>query len=472
MSLGIEGLKVSEWPTEKLIPYARNPRVNDHVVDKMAAVIREFGFRIPIIAQGDGTIVDGHLRLKAALKLGMQTVPVTMADDMSEAQIKAFRLLANRSATWADWDQELLPLEFQDLSDMGFDLELTGFDQGEISIGDAFEGDDSGGYGCVGDPEEVPSPPKIPVSRPGDLWLLGNHRLLCGSSLNAADVQRLMNGERAILFATDPPYLVDYDGTNHPRNSNRKAKAAKGDTNGTDGNKDWSDTYGVTWDDSRQGPELYEGFIRVAIDHAISDHAAWYCWHASKRQAMLEAVWEKMGAFVHQTIIWVKNNPVLTRNVYLFQHEPCFFGWVKGKKPPTGKMRSNILSGIIDPQYVGMEKEPCPECMGDVWHIKSLAGSARPEHPTPKPLPCFTIPMEQHVPVSGLCYEPFSGSGSQIMAGQVAKRRVYAMEISPVYVDVAVQRFIQATGKTAYLDASGGKSFEDVAAERGIDLKE
>ncbi|MBF0143212.1 MAG: site-specific DNA-methyltransferase [Magnetococcales bacterium] len=260
---------------------------------------------------------------------------------------------------------------------------------------------------------------------------------------------RLMNGERAALFATDPPYLVDYDGTNHPPNSARKAKTAKEDTSGTAGNKDWSATYGATWDDSSQGPELYEGFVRNAIDHAIDTHAAWYCWHASKRQAMLETVREKFGAFVHQQIIWTKTRAVMTRTHYLWGHEPCFFGWIKGNRPPR-----------VSEEY-----------LTTVWHMAGLEGDERPEHPTPKPLDCFAIPMKQHIQPGGLCYEPFSGSGSQIMAGEATGRRVFAMEISPVYVDVAVKRFIQATGRIVYLDGSGGKTFEDVAAERGIDIQ-
>ncbi|MEO5355629.1 MAG: DNA methylase, partial [Magnetococcus sp. XQGC-1] len=177
--------------------------------------------------------------------------------------------------------------------------------------------------------EKIPPPPANPVSRPGDLWVLGEHRLLCGDSTKAEDVIRLMKGERAILFATDPPYLVDYTGGNHPPS---KPNPVTGKRRG--GGKDWTDTYGKTWDDADQGPELYQGYMRQAIDHAISDHAAWYCWHASKRQAMVEAVWEEMGAFVHQTIIWNKNTSILSRTHYLWKHEPCFFGWMRGNRPP------------------------------------------------------------------------------------------------------------------------------------------
>ena len=441
-------LNLEHWPLDRLVEYARNPRKNDGVVDRMVGAIREFGFRIPIVAKSDGTIVDGHLRLKAARRLDMETVPVVLADDLTETQIKAFRILANQSANWADWDEELLRLELGELNEADFDMDLIGFSDEEMNnLLNGLHDDGENGSGA-GEEESIPEPPANPVTQPGDLWILGEHRLLCGDSTEGEDVKRLMNGERAQLFATDPPYLVDYDGTNHPANKARKAKTAKGDTSGTNGNKDWSDSYGITWDDSSQGPELYEGFIKAAVDHAIDTHCAWYCWHASKRQAMLESVWEKFGAFVHQQIIWSKTRAVMTRTHYLWGHEPCFYGWIKGNRPPR-----------VSEEY-----------LSTVWHMAGLEGDERPEHPTPKPLDCFANPMRQHVKPGGLCYEPFSGSGSQIMAGEVTSRRVYAMEISPVYVDVTVKRFIQATDKIAYLDGSGGKTFEEMAKERGIDL--
>jgi ParB-like chromosome segregation protein Spo0J len=449
---------IEVWPLDRLIPYAANARTHsDAQVAKVAASIKEFGFTSPILVDGQDGIIAGHCRLMAARKLGLEQVPVIILDHLSDAQRRAYILADNKLSLEAGWDNDILAAELDRLREDGYDLEVIGFSDEELGgLLDGMEEQDEGG-GDGGGEENIPEPPKNPVTRPGDLWVLGEHRLLCGDSTKADDVIRLMNGERAILFATDPPYLVDYDGTNHPPNKTykerqEKAKLAaegKAKKGWLDGNKDWSDTYGVTWDDSSQGPELYEGFIRTAIDHAITDHAAWYCWHASKRQGMLEGVWEKMGAFVHQQIIWNKPSPVLTRTHYLWKHEPCFYGWIRGNRPEK-------LEGA-DPAYT-------------VWDIKGLTGDERPEHPTPKPLECFGIPMRQHVPVGGLCYEPFSGSGSQIMAGEANHRRVYALEISPVYVDVAIQRFIQATGKIVYLDGSGGKSFADVAAERGVVL--
>lgn len=445
------------WSVDRLIPYVSNARTHsDAQVSQVAASILEFGFTSPILVDGKDGIIAGHCRLLAAKKLAMIQVPVIILDHMSDAQRRAYILADNRLALNAGWDNDILSAELDRLKDEGFGLDVIGFSNEELSdLLDGFDEDQFGVGGTEEQEEEIPKPPANPVSRPGDLWVLGNHRLLCGDSTKAEGVIRLMKGERAILFATDPPYLVDYDGTNHPQ-SYEKAEAARKrqlEENGklvkgwVAGSKDWSDSYGKTWDESSQGPELYEGFIRAAIDHAIDDHAAWYSWHASKRQAMLEAVWEKMGAFVHQQIIWSKNNSVLTRTHYLWKHEPCFYGWIKGNRPA---------------KFEGAES------CASVWEIKSLAGDERPEHPTPKPLDCFAIPMKQHVQPGGLCYEPFSGSGSQIMAGELTGRRVYAMEISPIYVDVAIKRFIKTTGKEVFLDGSDGKNFVDIAAEREV----
>ena len=423
-------LQLEQWPIGRLVEYERNPRKNDDVVDRMAQAIVEFGFRIPIVARSDGLVVDGHLRLKAARLLGLDTVPVVLADELSETQIKAFRLLANQSANWAEWDELLLSAELKDLLADDYDLSLVGFSDGELDKLLAFDpvagGEDGGGAGASVPPVTIPEPPRNPASRTGDLWLLGDHRLLCGDATNHEDVRRLMNGERAVLFATDPPYLVDYDGSNHPTR-----------------NKDWSASYGTTWDDSSQGAELYDGFIAAAVAEAITEDAAWYCWHASRRQAMLEACWEKAGAFVHQQIIWVKDRGVLTRSHYLWKHEPCFMGWRRPNRPP----------------------KVAEQTLPSTWEMPSFARDDRPDHPTPKPLDAFGIPMRQHVARGGLCYEPFSGSGSQIMAGEANGRRVFAMEISPAYVDVAVERWQAETGRDAILDG-GGRTFAQVRAER------
>ena len=430
-------LEIQWWPIDRPIPYARNAREIPQVaIDKVAASLQEFNWRQPIVVDPEGVVVVGHVRLKAAQKLGWEQVPVHVAHDLTPAQIKAYRLMDNRSHEEAGWDDELLRLEMEELQGTGLDLGLTGFDLPQI------EEMLQAGAGEEGEiqvaPDEIPEPPAKPVSRLGDLWLLGDHRLLCGDSTSPEDVRRLMQGERAILFATDPPYLVNYDGTNHLSK------------NGDRANKDWSETYGFSWDDADTQADLYEKFIGVAIQEAIQEHAAWYCWHASRRQAFVEGVWNQLGAFLHQQIIWAKDNPVLTRSWYLWQHEPCLFGWIKGNKPPKAAQ----------------------EYGRSVWQVAGLAGEERPEHPTPKPPELFAIPMRQHTRPGELCFEPFSGSGSQIIAGEKLGRRVYACEISPSYIDVAIQWWQKRTGKAAVLEGDG-RTFAEVAQERlgGVEIQ-
>jgi DNA modification methylase len=433
MTLSFAPERIEQWPLERLKPYARNAKSHGaDQVAKIAASMAKFGWTVPVLVAGDGEVIAGHGRILAAAQLGLTDAPVIVLDHLTEEQRKAYRLADNKLTELGAWDEALLAGELQELAADAFDLSLIGFSDAEL---DQLLALDVGGAetteGASVPPVVVPEPPRNPASRTGDLWILGDHRLLCGDSTKPEDVRRLMNGERAALFATDPPYLVDYDGSNHPTR-----------------NKDWSPSYGVTWDDSSQGAELYDGFIRAAIDEAIAEDAAWYCWHASRRQAMLEACWEKAGAFVHQQIIWVKDRGVLTRSHYLWKHEPCFMGWRRPNRPPK----------VAD------------ETLASTWVIPSLNGEERPDHPTPKPIDCFAIPMRQHVARGGICYEPFSGSGSQIMAGEATGRRVFAMEISPAYVDVAVERWQAEVGRDAVLDGDG-RSFAAAKAERlGADV--
>src|SRR5690606_17821329 len=411
-------------------PYAKKARTHsEQQISQIARSIAEFGFVNPILVGDDQVIVAGHGRLMAAQQLGLDQVPVIVLNHLSETQRRALVIADNAIASNSGWNEELLHLELAELNDLGFDLDLIGFSDGELDrLLNLEPGNDDGDNGSV-PTLIVPEPPRNPVTRRGDLWILGEHRLLCGDSTDPADVRRLMNGERAILFATDPPYLVDYDGSNQPTRNN-----------------DWSASYGNTWDDSSQGAELYDGFIAAAVAEAIEENAAWYCWHASRRQAMLEECWARAGAFVHQQIIWVKDRGVLTRSHYLWKHEPCFMGWRRPNRPPK------VAEGTLP----------------STWALPSFAKDDRPDHPTPKPLDAFGIPMRQHVARGGLCYEPFSGSGSQIMAGEANGRRVFAMEISPAYVDVAVERWQVETGKDAVLDGDG-RTFAQVKAGRLVD---
>ena len=196
----MQDIELHHWPVGKLIPYGRNPRKNDHVIEQMAGAIQEFGFRIPIIAKSTGEVVDGHLRLKAAQHLGLETVPVVLADDLTPMQIKAFRILANRSATWADWDEDLLRLELEELQLDDFDLALTGFDDDEIA--ELLAGEETTTEGNT-DEDAASEVPVIPVSKPGDIWIMGKHRLLCGDSTDATSFALLMASEKATMVFTD-----------------------------------------------------------------------------------------------------------------------------------------------------------------------------------------------------------------------------------------------------------------------------
>ena len=411
--------------TERLIPNPKNPnRHPEAQIKLLAKVIKGQGFRNAIVvSRRSGFVIKGHGRLEAALLLEMPAVPVDFQDYENEAAEWADMLADNRLAELAETDKDSLKELLKEL-DGAIDMDLTGFD-GD-SLDDLLERLDT----TEGESDSTLPPPTNPISKTGDLFELGAHRLLCGDSTNIDDVRRVMNGERAILFATDPPYLVGYDGTNHPGKNPRPSH-----------NTDWSETYGQNWDeaDSAQNNELYDRFIKVAVEVAIDPHAAWYCWHASRRQAMVEAAWEKNGAFVHQQIIWAKpNRPILTRSWYLWAHEPCFMGWIKGNKPPR----------------------ETPDYERSVWEIEGLNNAERPDHPTPKPLECFAIPMRQHTNQGGLCFEPFSGSGSQLIAGEQLGRRVYGVEISPAYCDVIVRRWL-ALGEGRRVIRNG----EDATAE-------
>ena len=335
----------------------------------------------------------------------------------SARQCEKANIVANQAG--GDWDAVILAAEFE-----ASDLLEWGFAEGELEALMAAAGLETAGV-ALGEPGDAE--PQIDRAgelaaewgvMPGQMWRLPSrvegreHRIICGSSTDAAVVQRLMGGERATLFATDPPYLVDYDGTNHPQAWNNPKPSM---------NKDWSESY-KDWDAATQGAELYDGFVATAIEHAIVENAAWYCWHASRRQAMLEEVWERHGAFVHQQIIWAKDRPVLTRSFYMWQHEPCFFGWIRGKKSRR----------VVD------------EWLSSVWSFPTQTAFERTDHPTQKPVELFEIPMRQHTEVGEVCYEPFSGSGTQIVAAENLERQCRAVELAPQFVAVALDRYLRA----------------------------
>ena len=406
-------LAVEYWPAERLIEYARNPRRNDHVVDRMCAAIHEFGFRIPIVARSDGTVVDGHLRLKAARQLKLETVPVVLADDLSEAQIKAFRLLANRSATWAEWDDELLRLELSELEAEGLSLELTGFDDSEIDR--LLAGSDEE----AGPADEAPEPPTDPVTRPGDLWICGDHRVLCGDATVLADIESVLAGELADLCFTDPPYNVNYS------NSADQKKRSKN-------RPILNDALGEQF-----GDLLYEACVNILT---VTKGAVYICMSSSELD-VLQKAFRAAGGHWSTFVIWAKNTFTLGRSDYQRQYEPILYGWKDG----------------VDHYWSGARDQ------GDVWFIDKPTNNDL--HPTMKPVELVERAIRNSSKSRDIVLDPFGGSGTTLIAAERAGRRARLIELDPRYVDVIVERWQNQTGKTATLGPSGA-SFADLVSEK------
>ena len=406
-------------PARDLLPDPRNWRTHPKAQrEALQGLLSEVGYAGALLARETDKglmLIDGHLRAETTPDT---EVPVLVLDVDEREAVMLLASLDPLSAMAGADDQRLAEI-------------LRSVETSSEAVQNMFDRlAKENGILSVGQVSDVDAEPQIGRadelrkqwgSELGQLWLLGDHRLLCGDSTSRPDVQRLMNGERAILFASDPPYLVDYDGTNHPGTKVSKNRESL--------NKDWSGSY-RDFDRSEEGDGLYDGFIGVAVDIAIREDAAWYCWHASRRQAMVEAAWERHGAFVHQQVVWSKDRGILTRSWFLWRHEPCFFGWLRGKKPPKNIAATPLSS---------------------VWELPSIARTEDVDHPTPKPVECFTIPMLQHTVEGDVCYEPFSGSGTQVIAAERTGRRCFAMEIAPEFVAVALQRYVDATGKTPLL---------------------
>jgi DNA modification methylase len=428
------GIQIQTWPIDRLVFYARNPRKNDAVVDRMCSSIREFGFKCPVLARSDGEVVDGHLRLKAARKLEIAEVPVILCDEWTEAQVKAFRLVVHRSVTWADWDDELLALELQELAAADFDLSLTGFDPKELD--DLLLNPDDGDQANA-----APPLPAYPVSRPGDLWLCGKarrqHRVLCADSTNPEAVARLLSDRQPLLLVTDPPYGIALDsewrdraGLNGcgPAAASYMKHRTEGHTNtsiSSDTRADWSEAF-----------ELVPGL------------QAAYVWHASVfTREVLDGLL-RIGFLYPQQIIWNKGRMVLTRTHYWYQHEPCWY--VRKKNAPWfGKAGENsTVWDSASPKFI----------MGG-------SGEEKYDHPTQKPIELMQRPILNHTKRGTLIYDPFLGSGTTLAAAEVTERVCCGIELDPKYVDVAVIRWQSLSGEKAHLDGDG-RSFEEIAAER------
>jgi DNA modification methylase len=425
-------MKITLWLLEKITPYARNARkIPQAAVDKVAASIREFGWRQPIVVDREGVIICGHTRLLAAYKLGLSEAPVHVAENLTPAQARAYRLLDNRSHDETTWDDDLLGLELLDLRGMGVDLDLTGFDGREIdALLTNSELDDLA--------DTVPDLPANPVTMPEDLWLCGpHHRILCGDATSPEAVSRLLGGRQPLLMSTDPPYGISLDsewrdraGLNGcgPAEASYLKQRTAGHTNtsiSSDTRADWSEAFALA-------PSL-----QVA-----------YVWHASVfTREVLDGLL-RIGFLYPQQIIWNKGRMVLTRTHYWYQHEPCWY--VRKKNAPWyGKAGEN--STVWDspsPKFImgGSDEEKC-------------------DHPTQKPVELVRRPILNHTKRGELVYDPFLGSGTTLAAAEITERVCHGLELDPKYVDVAVQRWQALSGKSAMLDGDG-RNFDELARER------
>jgi len=405
-------LKIEHWPTSRLIPYARNPRKNDHAVEQMASAISEFGFRLPVVAKSTGEICDGHLRYKAALRLGLEQVPVILADDLTETQIKAFRILVNRSATWADWDEDLLRLELEELRLDDFDLSLTGFDADELL--EIMAGEETTTEGTT-DEDAAPEVPVTPVSKPGDVWIMGQHRLLCGDSTAAASYTLLMAGVKAAMTFTDPPYGVNY------------ANSAKDKMRGTN-RPILNDNLG----------EDFEPFLKAALTPMIAHcQGAIYIAMSSSELDTLQSAFRAAGGKWSTFIIWAKNTFTLGRSDYQRQYEPILYGW------PEGATR----------HWCGDRDQ------GDVWHFNKPR--VNDLHPTMKPVELVERAIRNSCRPGDVVLDPFGGSGTTLIAAEKSGRQARLIELDPKYVDVIVRRWQEYAGVQAVREADGVR-FDDL----------
>jgi len=450
--------KLEHWNIDRLRPYERNPRTHSpEQITKIAASLLEFGWTNPILVDGDAGIIAGHGRLLAARELGMTTVPVIELAHLSEAQKRAYVIADNRLALDAGWDEDLLADELRALEGLDFNLELTGFDLDELH--DLLDDESA---------EEVPAPepPDDPVSQQGDLWVLGNHRLLCGDSSDPASLDRLLGGAVIHLVNTDPPYNVKVE----PRSNNAIA-AGLSSFPAAKTAVEASDAHGM----HHQGFDLARHKTkskatgkmrpkdRPLANDFVSDEAfdemllAWfgniarvlqpghsfYIWGGYANCANYPPVLKACGLYFSQAVIWVKEHPVLTRKDFMGNHEWAFYGWREG----------------AGHKFYG------PTNAVDVWAVKKVNPQSM-VHLTEKPVELAVRAIQYSSKPGENVLDLFGGSGSTLMGAEQTSRHAFLMELDPAYTDVIVMRWQEATGQKATLDGDG-RTFDAVAADRG-----
>lgn len=407
--------RIELWPLSRLKPYERNARTHSaEQVAQIAASIVEFGFTNPILVDSSDGIIAGHGRLQAALELGLSTVPVVVLDHLSDRQRRAYILADNQLALNAGWDLELLRTELQDLVADDFDLSVIGFSDDELSDllpeVEELPPEDA-------DEEAVPEVPEEPITKPGDVWLLGKHRLMCGDSTSLDEVERLMAGAKAELLLTDPPYNVALGMDETPEEAKKRNRR----------------TDGLTIQNDKMSDDDFRQFLRdvySAADSVMKPGAVFYIWHADSEGYNFRGAARDVGWHVRQCLIWNKNSLVMGRQDYHWKHEPCLYGWKEGAAHYWGSDRTQTT--VLD------------------FNKPSRNG----EHPTMKPVELFQYQLENSSKKGWVVLDLFGGSGTTLIVCEKTGRQARLMELDPRYCDVIVQRWQQFTGKLAVLEGA------------------
>jgi DNA modification methylase len=452
---------VEHWPLDRVRPYARNPRTHsDEQVAQIAASIVEFGWTNPVLVSGDGTVIAGHGRLDAARRLGLDAVPVLVLDHLSEAQRRAYVIADNKLALNAGWNEELLAAELHALNGDGFDLALTGFDETELDRLTAPLDEVGGGGEPEADGNETPDPPRNPVTQPGDLWCLGSHRLLCGDSTKTEDVARVMDGERASLLFTSPPYGNQRDYT-------------------TGGISDWDalmqGVFGHAGDVMADDGQL---LINLGLVHRDNE---WQPYWQDWLDWMREQGWRRFGFY-----IWDQgpglpgdwNGRLAPAFEFLFHFNraarkpnkivPC--KWAGHINDSHGGMRDKDGSvGEWTHAGQGVQETRIPDNVIRITRHK--ARGIETEHPAVFPVALPEFIMNAYSSEHDIVFEPFAGSGTTLIAGERAGRRVRAIELAPAYVDVAILRWRLLHPASPVTLAIDGRPFEEIAGERGVEVE-
>lgn len=420
-------MQIYDKPLGWLTPYENNPRNNDEAVEPVANSISEFGFKVPIVATSDGEIINGHTRWKAAKKLKLKTVPVIIADDLTEEQVRAFRLADNKVAEIAQWDIELLLSEIESVDNL--DMTLFGFTDSDYTLDD-FEDEETDTD--ISEDEIESDGDSVSSVEYGDIYQLGRHRLMCGDSTSAGDMKELVNGEKIDLYVTDPPYNVAYEG---------KTEEA------------------MTIQNDSMDDASFRQFLRDAFsvaDQHLKPGGAFYIWHADSEGLNFRAAVKETGWLLKQNLVWVKNSIVLGRQDYQWKHEPCLYGWKDGASHYFIDNRS--LATVIEEDEENLKEMTKGELISYIKTMQensptSIFYEDKPVrsdiHPTMKPLKLIARCVLNSSKKGERVLDSFNGGGSTLMVCEKTERIYYGMELDPVYVERTIKRWEEETGLKA-----------------------